>query len=99
MSEPTKAELMEQAEGMGLDVDDSMTKAQIQELIDGASDGQPVEETEGDPDAPKVCARCGEPATFVSSSEAYSAAYYCDKHSTEAQRSGEGTKPLNPKNE
>lgn len=58
-----------------------------------------VEETEGDPDPQKVCATCGEPATYVSSSEAYSAAYYCDKHSTEAQRNGEGTKPINPKDE
>lgn len=88
MAEPTKAELIEQATLLGLTVDDSMTKAEIQAMIDEAQGTEPFDPDaqpppEGDPSppvGPKVCAICGEPATRVSSSTAYSPAYYCDEH-------------------
>lgn len=83
MAEPTKAELLAEAEAMGLAVDDSMTKAEIQAAIDAANAAP--EEVE------RVCVQCGEPATWVTNNPAVNAVYYCDRH---ADASGESREPL-----
>lgn len=41
---------------------------------------EPVQADPSPPEASKVCAICGTSATRMSSSTAYSPAYYCDEH-------------------
>jgi hypothetical protein len=79
---PTKADLMTQAQQMGLEVDDSMTKDEIQALIDDAEASVPSEPEEGE----EVCVQCGEPATFRTTNKAVNEVFYCDEH---ARVSGE----------
>lgn len=67
---------------MGLGVDDSMTKAELQEAIDAAQEAP--EETE------RVCVNCGEPATQRTTNPAANEVFYCDQH---AQASGEPREP------
>jgi len=83
MAEPTKAELMEQARQMGLEVDDSMTKAEIQSLIDQANEAPEAVE--------RVCVNCGEPAVWKSNNPGVNEVFYCDRH---GHASGEAMEPL-----
>jgi exoribonuclease R len=80
---PTKAELMEQAQTMGLEVDDSMTKDELQSLIDQAETAP--EEVE------RVCVQCGEPAVYKTTNPAVNEVYYCQAHGT---ASGEAMESL-----
>lgn len=83
MAEPTKAELLAEAQAMGLAVDDSMTKSELQEAIDAAQEDP--EQTE------RVCVNCGEPATWRTNNPATNEVYYCDRH---GEASGESREPL-----
>lgn len=58
---------------MGLAVESTMSKTELQEAID-AAEASP-EETE------RVCVNCGEPATQRSTNPATNEVYYCDRHS------------------
>jgi predicted RNA-binding Zn-ribbon protein involved in translation (DUF1610 family) len=80
---PTKAELLAEATALGLAVDDSMTKDEIQAAIDAANAAP--EEVE------RVCAQCGEPAIWRTTNKAVNEVFYCNDHGL---ASGEAMEPL-----
>lgn len=88
----TKADLMTQAQQMGLEVDDSMTKDEMQAVIDEAEASAPGEPEEG----AKVCVQCGEPAAFRTNNPAVNEVYYCQTHGT---ASGESVESLTSQSE
>lgn len=58
-------------------------ETQEQAPEEAAPEATPEEQprqAEEEPSGQKVCAVCGAPATMVSSSDAYSPAYYCADH-------------------
>lgn len=75
---PTKQELLEQAQALGLDFGEGNTKAEIEDAVNAHLAAAPVEAETAT--ASKTCANCGEPAVVTLGGDVADEVSFCHRH-------------------